>query len=110
MDGGDPSDPLRVPACRDDKEEQGGARALLPEDLPSVMGTPGPGEGGRDRRGSAQPRGACVAGWRAGHQVGYLGKASHTTAYGAVSLVPSYTGLVGGGDGWASGPRLPRIS
>ena len=41
--GGDPQDPLRVPACRDDEEEQGGAPALLPEDLPSVVGTPGPG-------------------------------------------------------------------
>ena len=28
--GGDPQDPLRVPAGRDDKEEQGGARAFLP--------------------------------------------------------------------------------
>ena len=44
--GGDPQDPLRVPAGRDDEEEQGGARALLPEDLPPVVGTPGPGEGG----------------------------------------------------------------
>ena len=44
--GGDPQDPLWVPAGRDDVEEQGGARAPLPEDLPSVVGTPGPGEGG----------------------------------------------------------------
>ena len=44
--GGDPQDPSRVPAGRDDEEEQGGARALLPEDLPPVVGTPGPGEGG----------------------------------------------------------------
>ena len=36
----------RVPASRDDEEEQGGARALLPEDLLPVVGTPGPGEGG----------------------------------------------------------------
>ena len=42
---GDPQDPLRVPAGRDDEEEQGGARALLPEDLPPVVGTPGSGEG-----------------------------------------------------------------
>ena len=41
--GGDPQDPLRVPAGRDDGEEHGGARALLPEDLPPVVGTPGPG-------------------------------------------------------------------
>ena len=40
--GGDPQDPLRVPANRDDEEEQGGGRALLPEDLPSVVDTPGP--------------------------------------------------------------------
>ena len=45
MGGGDPQDPLRVSAGRDDEEEQLGARALLPEDLPSVVGTPGPGEG-----------------------------------------------------------------
>ena len=84
--GGDPQDPLRVPAGPDDKEEQGGARALLPEDLPSVVGTPGPGEGG-DRRRPAQPRGACVAGGRAGHQVGSLGNASHMTVYEEVGLV-----------------------
>ena len=44
--GGDPQDPPRAPAGRDDEEEEGGARALLPEDLPPVVGTPGPGEGG----------------------------------------------------------------
>ena len=44
--GGDPQDPPRVPAGRDDEEEQGGARALLPKDLPPVVGTPGSGEGG----------------------------------------------------------------
>ena len=44
--GGDPQDPLWVPAGCDDDEEQGGARALLPEDVPSVVGTPGLGEGG----------------------------------------------------------------
>ena len=44
--GGDPQDMLRVPAGCDDEEEQGGALALLPEDLPPVVGMPGPGEGG----------------------------------------------------------------
>ena len=44
--GVDPQDPPRVPAGRDDEEEQGGARALLPEDLPPVVGIPGSGEGG----------------------------------------------------------------
>ena len=44
--GGDPQDPLRVPSGRDDGEDQGDARALLSEDLPPVVGTPGPGEGG----------------------------------------------------------------
>ena len=58
-----------------------------------MVGTPGSGEGG-DRSGLAQPRGACVAGGRAGHQVGPLGNASHTMAYRGVGLVPSYTGLV----------------
>ena len=36
-------------------------------------------ERGRDRFGLAQLRGACVAGGRAGHQVGSLGNASHMT-------------------------------
>ena len=45
--GGDPQDPPRVPAGRDDEEHQGDARALLPEDLPPVVGIPGSGEGGR---------------------------------------------------------------
>ena len=89
----DPQDPLRVPAGRDDEEKQGGARALLPEDLPSVVGPPGPREGG-DRFGLAQPRSACVAGGRAGQKVGSLGKALHMTAYGGVGLALSYTGLV----------------
>ena len=44
--GGDPQDPPRVPVGRDDEEEQGGAGAFLPEDLPPVVGTPGSGEGG----------------------------------------------------------------
>ena len=44
--GGDPQDPPRFPAGRDDEEEQGGARALLPEDLPPVVCTPGSEEGG----------------------------------------------------------------
>ena len=39
----DPKDPLRVPAGCDDEKKQGGARALLPKDLPPVVGTPGPG-------------------------------------------------------------------
>ena len=59
-------------------------------------------ERGGDRSGLAQPRGACVAGGRAGHQVGALGNASHTMAYGEVGLVPSYTGLVGRGRAGAS--------
>ena len=49
---GDPQEPLRVPAGRVDEEEQGGARALLSEDLPSVVGTPGPEEGGGQARAS----------------------------------------------------------
>ena len=96
--GGDPKDPPRVPAGRDDEEKQGGARALLPEDLPPVVVL----ERGGDRSGLAQLRGACVAGGRAGHQVGSLGNASQTMAYGGVGLVPSYTGLVGRGRADAS--------
>ena len=72
---GYPQDPFRDAAGREDEEEQGGARALLPEDLPPVVGTPGSGEGGG--------------------QVGSRGNASHTMAYGGVSLVPSYTGMFG---------------
>ena len=49
-------------------------------------------ERGGDRCRLSQPRGACVAGAGAGHQVGSLGNASHRTAYGKVGLVPSYTG------------------
>ena len=59
-------------------------------------------ERGEDRSGLAQPRGACVAGGRAGHQVGSLGNALHTMAYGWVGLVPSYTGLVDRGRAGAS--------
>ena len=81
--GGDPLDTLRVPAGRDDEEDQGGVRALLPEDLPPVVGTPGPGEGGGQVR-AGPAAGACVAGGRAGHQVGSLGNASHTTVYAGV--------------------------
>ena len=99
--GGDPQDPLRVPAGRDDEEEQGGARALLPEDLPPVVGTPGCGEGGgqvlvspaagrvRRRREGGAPSG--LPGERLAYD-GVLG----------VGLVPSYTGLVGRGRADAS--------
>ena len=59
--GVDPQDPLRVPAGRDNEEEQGGARALLPEDLPPVVGTPGPGEEGRKVR--AAPVGGRGTRW-----------------------------------------------
>ena len=62
-------------------------------------------ERGGDRSGLAQPRDACVAGGRAGHQVGSLGNASHMTAYGGVGLAPSYTGLVGRGRVGASSAR-----
>ena len=59
-------------------------------------------ERGGDRSGLAEPQGACVAGGRAGHQVGSLGNASHTMAYGDVGLLPSYTGLIGRGQAGAS--------
>ena len=94
--GGDPQDPLWVPVGGDEEEEQGGARALLPEDLllwRALLAL----ERGGDRCGLAQPRGACIAGGRAGPQAGSLGNALHTTAYGGVGLVTSYTGLVGRG-------------
>ena len=62
---------------------------------------------GGDRFGLAQPRGACVAGARAGHQVGSLENASQTTAYEGVGLVPSSTGLVDR-EQQTPRPRLPR--
>ena len=52
-------------------------------------------ETGGDRSRLPQLRGTWVAGEGAGHQVGFLGNASHPTAYGGVGLVPLYTGLVG---------------
>ena len=55
---------------------QGAARWPLPEDLPSVLGTPIPGGG------KGPVRGACMAAGRAGHLVAPLGNASHTTEYG----------------------------
>ena len=65
--------------------------------------------GGADRCGLAQPRGTCVAGGRAGHQVGFLGNASHTTAY-VRSAWCSHTPGWSGGGGWAFRRRLPKIS
>ena len=91
---GDPQDLFRVPAGRNDEEEQRGARALLPEDVSPVVGTPGSGEGGgqvwvgpatgrvRRRRENGAP-------------AGLPGNASHTMAYEGVGLLPSYAGLVG---------------
>ena len=110
--GGDTQDPLRVPAGGDDEEKQGGARALLPEDLPPVVGTHGSGEGGgqvwvssaagrvRRRREGGAPSASPP------------GNASHTMAYGGVGLVPSYTGLVGRGraDAWSAPPTNTVIS
>ena len=61
---GDPRDPHRVPAGRDDEEEQWGARALLPEDLPPVVGTPGLGEAGGQV--GAGPAAGCVRPQRKG--------------------------------------------
>ena len=91
MGGGDPQDPLRVPAGRDDEEEQAGAQALLPENLPPVVGTPGPGEGGVQVR--VGPSARCVRRRQDGR--GFLGGSSLMKAYGGVGLAPSYTALVG---------------
>ena len=59
---------------------------------------------GGDRSGFAQLRGACVAGGRAGHQVGSLGNALHTMAYrgGGLGAIVHRVGLP-----WAGG-RLFR--
>ena len=68
-------------------------------------------ERGGDRFGLAEPRGACVAGGRAGHQMGYLGNTSHMTAYGGVGVAPSYTGLVGRGRvGASSAPSRNTVT
>ena len=48
--GGEPQGQFRVPAGRDDEEELGAARALLPGDFPSVVRIPGPGERGGQAR------------------------------------------------------------
>ena len=105
--GGDPQDPPRVPAGRDDEEEQGGARALLPEDLPPVVGTPGPGEGGgqvwvspaagrvRRRREGGAPSGLP------GERLAYNG-----VRRGRPGAVVHRVGRPGGG--WTPRPRLPR--
>ena len=62
---GGPQDPLRVPAGREGEEEQGGARALLPESLPPVVGAPGPGEGGGTGAGGPRCEArAWLEGWR----------------------------------------------
>ena len=102
LGGGDPQDPLRVSAGRDNEEEQGVARALLPEDLPRVVGAPGPVEGGE--KAQVGPTAGRVGGRREG---GSLGKALHTTAYWGIPLVPSYTGMVGRGREGVS-PALSR--
>ena len=68
--GGDPQDPLRVSTGRDDEEEEGGAWALLPEDLPPVVGAPGPGDGGGQAR--VGPAAGPVGCWREGGAPGGL--------------------------------------
>ena len=94
--GGDPQVPLRVPAGRDDEHKQGGARAHLLEDLPSVVGTPGLGQGaGQARVGPAAGR---VSGRREGGAPG--GPSGERLAHDGVRggwLGPLYTGLVGRG-------------
>ena len=101
--GGDPQDPLRVPAGRDDEEEQGGARALLPEDLPSVVGTPGAGyRGGQARVGPAAGR---VSGQREGGAPGgfFWERLAHDGVRGG------WLGAVVHLVGWAgAGGRLAR--
>ena len=97
LGGAEPQDPLRVSAGRDDKEEEGGARALLPEELPSVVATPGPGEGGGQAR--VGPAAGRISGQRKnGTQGGLSGeRLAHNGVRGGVGLVPSYTGSVGRG-------------
>ena len=90
-----------VPAGRDDEEEQGGARALLPEDLPPVVGTPGSGEGGG--RVWVGPTAGRVRRQREGGAPGGLpGEGLAYDGVRGVGLVPSYTRLVGRGRAGAS--------
>ena len=103
--GGDPQDPLRVPAGRDYEEEQGGARALLPQDLSPVLGTSGPGEGGGQVR--AGPPAGCVHRRREGVAPGGLPR--ERLAHDGVRRVRPGIPVRSGGDGWAPRPRLPRI-
>ena len=105
--GGDPQDPLRFPPGRDDKEEQGvpgrsRQRTCPLWWLPLVL------ERGGGKSGLGQPLGVCVAGGRAGHQLGSLGNASHITAYGKVGLAPLYTVLVG--RGWVGALSAPSTN
>ena len=83
MDGGDPQDPFRVPAGRDDEEEQGGARALLREDLPPVMDT-GSSLGRVEEGPSPLPRGVGAGDPAACGPVGGVGGGGRAAA----SLLP----------------------
>ena len=107
--GGDLQDPPRVPAGRDNEEEQGGARALLAGELPFVVGTPGPEEGGGQAR--VGPAAGRVSGLREGRAPGgYSGESpAHDGVRGGVRLVPSYTGLVKRGRVGVSPPPSTNI-
>ena len=101
--GVDPQDPLRVPAGRDEGEEQADARALLPEDMPSVVGTPGPRDGGGHVR--AGPAAGRVCGRREGGTPG--GLSGESLAHDG--LLGDRPGAVVHRVGWAgAGGRLPH--
>ena len=68
----DPQDPLRVPAGRDDEEEQAVPGRSCQRTCP-LWWAPLVLETGGGRFGLAHPRDACVSPGRAGHQVGSLG-------------------------------------
>ena len=96
VSGGDPQDPFWVPAGRDDEEEQGGARALLPEDLPPVVGTPGSGEGGGQVW--ACPAAGRVRRWREGRAPGGLpGERLAHDVGGRPGAVVHWVGWLGAG-------------
>ena len=103
---GDPQDPLRVPAGRDDEEEHGGARVFLPEDLPPVMGTPGPGEGGGQVW--VGPAAGRVYRRREGGAPGRLPgeRLAHDGVRGGSAWRRRIPGCSAGG-GWAPNPPLP---
>ena len=99
---GDPQDPLRVPEGRDDEEEQRGAWALLPENLPPLVGSPAPGQGGGTGSGWPSRGVRASPGGGRGTRWASWGASRTLRRTGGFGLALSYTGLVGQGQVGAS--------